>query len=179
MSYFFSVLFLGSSNIFDFSLLRRHFFVVFCQFLDALPSSAPVPIISLRISWAFHQSSARHGDRLPSQCRKTTSLFSFPVCMPVPEALCPYTVALEARLSDDQSCSGTTPGKNELSQSVEPCGEGSLSPACSIVRKSKCSACSGPVSGGLTFSLTYKEKADGQASRSQEAAPADGHAQAN
>src|SRR5437868_15043053 len=56
----------------------------------------------------------------------------------VPEHACPYTVALEARLSHDRSRSGTGPGKCELSESVEPCGAGRLSLARSTVILNKC-----------------------------------------
>jgi hypothetical protein len=51
----------------------------------------------------------------------------------VPEIPCPYTVALEARLSHHRFGSGTEPGKCELSQSVEPGGEERLSLARSTV----------------------------------------------
>ncbi len=56
----------------------------------------------------------------------------------VPEHTCPYTVALQARLSHDRSGSGTTSGKRELSESVEPGGEPSLSPTRSTVVENKC-----------------------------------------
>src|SRR5205807_452871 len=56
----------------------------------------------------------------------------------VPEFTCPYTVALEARLSHDRSGSGTMPGKCELSQSVEPGGARRLSLARSTVVQNKC-----------------------------------------
>src|SRR5438270_13710717 len=55
----------------------------------------------------------------------------------VPEFTCPYTVALEARLSHDRSGSGTMPGKCELSQSVEPGGARRLSLARSTVVQNK------------------------------------------
>jgi len=51
----------------------------------------------------------------------------------VPEHACPYTVALEARLSHHRSRSGTVPEKCKLSQSVEPCGGSRLSLARSTV----------------------------------------------
>src|SRR6266849_4099353 len=80
----------------------------------------------------FHQSPGHRGARPPSQYRYTTSetLLS---AKNVPEFTCPYTVALEARLSHDRSGSGTMPGKCELSQSVEPGGAGRLSLARSTV----------------------------------------------
>jgi hypothetical protein len=51
----------------------------------------------------------------------------------VPPLSCPYTVALEARLSHDRFGEGPGPGKCELSQSVEPCGATRLSLARSTV----------------------------------------------
>ena len=56
----------------------------------------------------------------------------------VPEHACPYTVALEARLSHDRFGSGTASGKCELSQSVEPSGTDRLSPTSSTVVSNKC-----------------------------------------
>src|SRR5450755_4748664 len=50
------------------------------------------------------------------------------------------------------------PGKDELSESVTPCGERSLSPASSTIHTSQCTPGSGPLSRGPGFSLTYKEK---------------------
>ncbi len=47
--------------------------------------------------------------------------------------------------------------KCDLSQSVEPCGGGRLSPARSTVPTSKCTACSSPLSRGLMNILLYKE----------------------
>jgi hypothetical protein len=56
----------------------------------------------------------------------------------VPEHACPYTVALEARLSHDRFGSGTASGKRELSQSVEPGGATRLSPTSSTIVENKC-----------------------------------------
>ena len=42
-----------------------------------------------------------------------------------------------ARLSHHRFRSGTAPGKYELSQSVKPCGDRRLSPACSTVHEGK------------------------------------------
>src|SRR5260370_33810373 len=50
------------------------------------------------------------------------------------------------------------PGKDELSQSVKPCGEKSLSPASSTIHTRQCTPGTGPVSRGLGSILTYKER---------------------
>ena len=48
--------------------------------------------------------------------------------------------------------------KCELSQAVEPCGEGRLSPSAFNSRREQVYTCSSPVSRGLVLSLLYKEK---------------------
>src|SRR5258708_36793741 len=62
----------------------------------------------------FIDDQGRHDGRAPSQYRHTTSERPLSAHM-VPEHACPYTVALEARLSHDRFRSGTVPGKCELS----------------------------------------------------------------
>jgi hypothetical protein len=63
----------------------------------------------------FVDAEAHHDDHWPNRSHKSALFRSFPETTAVSELLCPYTVALEARLSDDQSCSETTPRKDELS----------------------------------------------------------------
>ena len=78
----------------------------------------------------------------------------------VPEVPCPYTVALEARLSHDRFSSGTVPRKRELSESVEPGGASRLSLVHFTVSLEPVYSDSGPLSSGLVLSLTYKVRGE-------------------
>lgn len=75
----------------------------------------------------------------------------------VPEIPCPYTVALEARLSHDRFGEGSGEGEGELSLSVEPGGGARLSPSAFNRCREQVSPCSCPLSRGLVLSLLYKE----------------------